>query len=57
MVRHEHLTEKSTKLETDYFDCSEKLTQSNKMRQEKEEALDKKTKDYNLLSKQYQEAL
>lgn len=57
VVRHEHLTEKATKLETDYFDCSDKLTQSNKMRQEKEEALDKKTKDYNLLSKQYEEAL
>ena len=56
-VRHEHLTEKASKLETDYFDCSDKLTQANKMRQEKEEALDKKTKDYTLFTKQYQDSL
>lgn len=57
VVRHEHLTEKSTKLDADYFDCSDKLTQSNKMRQEKEEALDKKIKDYALLTKQYEDSL
>jgi len=51
------LTEKSTKLDADYFDCSDKLTQSNKMRQEKEEALDKKIKDYALLTKQYEDSL
>ena len=32
VVQHDHLKEKSTKMEADYYDLSEKLTISNKMR-------------------------
>ena len=50
-MQHDHLKGKSGNLQTDYDKLSENLTILNKMRQEKEEALDKKTKDYILLNK------
>jgi hypothetical protein len=44
-------------MKTDYDKLVENLTVANKIRQEMEEGLNKKSKDYSILTKQYEDSL
>ena len=51
VVQYEHQKSQYESLKIDYDRLVDNLSVANKIRQEKEEALSKKTKDYSILSK------
>ena len=57
VVQYEHQKSQYESLKIDYDRLVDNLSVANRIRQEKEEALSKKTKDYSILSKQYEEAI
>jgi predicted nuclease with TOPRIM domain len=57
VVQYEHQKGQYESLKTNYDRLVENLTVANKIRQEKEEALSKKTKEYTILSKQYEDSI
>ena len=56
-VRYTHTKEELDSLKIEFDRLVENLNKANKVRQETEEALDKKTKDYNLMVQKHQDAL
>ena len=57
VVQYEHQKSQYESLKIDYDRLVDNLAVANKIRQEKEEALSKKLKDYSILSKQYEESI